>query len=162
MEMDPQHKRAALRAINYGLYVVTAKHGDQIGAAGVNWVTQASFEPPLVVVCIKEGTDTHDLAIAAGGFVVNVVGEDQIEVAKSFFRPTVVEDGKLNGFEFHPSPVTGAPHLVDLPYWFEATVEQTVHTGDHTIVIGRVVGAGVHDDSVTPLVLRSTGMSYGG
>ena len=160
--MDPQDKRTALRAINYGLYVVTAKHGDQVGAAGVNWVTQASFEPPLVVVCIKTGTETHDLALEAGGFVVNVVGEDQLDVAKSFFRPTVVEDGKLNGFDFHPAPHTGAPYLVDLPYWFEARVHTTVDTGDHTIIVGTVVGAGVHDEPLTPLVLRSTGMNYGG
>ncbi len=160
--MDPQDKRAALRAINYGLYVVTAKHGDQVAAAGVNWVTQASFEPPLVVVCIKTGTETHDLVLESGGFVVNVVGEDQLDVAKSFFRPTVVDDGKLNGFDFHPAPHTGAPYLVDLPYWFEARVHTTVDTGDHTIVVGTVVGAGVHDVPLTPLVLRSTGMNYGG
>ena len=162
MEMDPQQKRAALRAINYGLYIVTATHGGQTAAAGVNWVTQASFEPPLVVVCIKPGTETHDLALESGGFVVNVVGADQIDVAKSFFRPTVVEGDTLNGFTFHTSPVTGAPHLVDLPYWFEATVTDTVTTGDHTIIVGQVVGAGVHDDTVEPLVLRSTGMNYGG
>lgn len=160
--MDPQEKRAALRAINYGLYVVTATHEGRIGAAGVNWVTQASFEPPLVVVCIKNGTETHDLALASGGFVVNVVGEDQLDVAKSFFRPTEVDGDTVNGFTFHRGPHTGAPYLVDLPYWFEARVTDVVGTGDHTIIVGEVVGAGVHDESIAPLVLRSTGMNYGG
>jgi flavin reductase (DIM6/NTAB) family NADH-FMN oxidoreductase RutF len=48
MTLDPQAKKVALRAINYGLYVVTAKQGDELAAAGVNWLTQASFEPPLL------------------------------------------------------------------------------------------------------------------
>jgi flavin reductase (DIM6/NTAB) family NADH-FMN oxidoreductase RutF len=41
-------------------------------------------------------------------------------------------------------------------------VTHTFDTGDHTIIVGTVVGAGVHDETITPLVLRSTGMNYGG
>ena len=57
---------------------------------------------------------------------------------------------------------SGAPILVDLPYWFEARVTDTIARGDHTVFVAEVVGAGVHDEEMTPLVLRSTGMSYGG
>jgi hypothetical protein len=35
--MDPQSKKVALRAINYGLYVLTAIDGDDVGAAGMNY-----------------------------------------------------------------------------------------------------------------------------
>ena len=46
--MDPAAKKTALRMIPYGLYVLTAENADgQTAAATVNWVTQASFEPPL-------------------------------------------------------------------------------------------------------------------
>ena len=38
--MDAQAKKVALRAITYGLYVLTAIEGDEVGAAGVNWLTQ--------------------------------------------------------------------------------------------------------------------------
>ncbi|MEJ2579536.1 MAG: flavin reductase family protein [Kineosporiaceae bacterium] len=160
--MDAQAKRTALRAINYGLHIVTARDGDEYAAAGINWITQASFAPPLVVVGVKADSQTHDLVKRSGAFVVNVLGEDQLDVAKAFFRPTEVADGTLNGHPFTPAPQSGAPVLTDLPYWFEARVTDIVERGDHTVVIGEVVGAGVHDESVTPLVLRSTGMNYGG
>lgn len=160
--MDPKHKRTALRAINYGLYIVTSVHDGEYAAAGINWLTQASFDPPLVVAGIKADSETRSVVQRAGSFVVNVLGEDQADVAKAFFRPTVVEDGLLNGLPFRPAPTSGAPVLADLPYWFEARVTDTVDRGDHTIFVGEVVGAGVHDDSVVPLVLRSTGMNYGG
>lgn len=51
--MDPNAKKTTLRMIPYGLYVLTAASGDRVAAATVNWVTQASFEPPLVAVGVK-------------------------------------------------------------------------------------------------------------
>ena len=47
--MNDAHKKTALRMIPYGLYVLTAEASDgQVAAATVNWVTQASFSPPLI------------------------------------------------------------------------------------------------------------------
>jgi len=160
--MDPQAKKLALRAINYGLYVLTAADGDEIGAAGVNWLSQASFEPPLVMVGVKADSDTHPLVERTGAFAVSVLGEEQLDIGKAFFRTTTVEGDTLNGYRFERGPETGAPLLVDLPYWFEARVTDTIRRGDHTVFVGEVVGAGVRDESVVPLLLRSTGMNYGG
>ena len=45
--MDPNVKKTTLRMIPYGLYVLTAADkGGKVAAGTVNWVTQASFEPP--------------------------------------------------------------------------------------------------------------------
>lgn len=160
--MDPQAKKVALRAINYGLSVLTANDGDEYAAAGINWISQASFDPPLVMVALKTDSDSHALVERTGAFAVNVLGEDQLDVAKAFFRTTTVEGGTLNGYRFEPAPTTGAPLLTDLAYWFEARVTDTVERGDHTVFVAEVVDAGVRDDGVTPLSLRATGMSYGG
>ncbi len=162
MALDPQAKKIALRAINYGLYVVTARYGEELAAAGVNWLTQASFEPPLVVAAIKTGNDSHRLIEAGGAFAVNVLGRDQLEIGKAFFRTSVVEGDTINGYRFEPAPETGCPLIVDLPYWFECRVTDTVKRGDHTIFVGETVGAGVRDGTAVPLVLRDTGMNYGG
>jgi hypothetical protein len=43
--MDPQAKKVALRAINYGLYVLTAIDGADVGAAGVNWLRRPRSNP---------------------------------------------------------------------------------------------------------------------
>ncbi|HVX21037.1 MAG TPA: flavin reductase family protein [Acidimicrobiales bacterium] len=160
--MDAQAKKVALRSINYGLYVLTAIDGDEVGAAGVNWLTQASFEPPLIAVAVKSDNDTHRLIERTGKFAVNVLGEDQLDIGKAFFRSATLDGDTINGHRFEPGPETGAPLLVELPYWFEATVTDTVARGDHTVFVAEVVNAGVRDDSVTPLLLRATGMNYGG
>jgi flavin reductase (DIM6/NTAB) family NADH-FMN oxidoreductase RutF len=160
--MDPQEKKVALRAITYGLYVLTARDGDTYAAAGINWVTQTSFDPPLVAVGVKTDNDSHGLIQSTGKFAVNVLADDQIDVAKAFFRTTKVEDGKLNGYAFEDGPETGSPLLVDLPYWWECRVSDTVLGGDHTIFVGEVVNAGVRNAEALPLNLRATGMNYGG
>jgi flavin reductase (DIM6/NTAB) family NADH-FMN oxidoreductase RutF len=52
--------------------------------------------------------------------------------------------------------------LLETPYWFEATVTDTVKRGDHTVFVAEVVNAGVRDAKAAPMLLRSTGMNYGG
>jgi flavin reductase (DIM6/NTAB) family NADH-FMN oxidoreductase RutF len=162
MPLDPQAKKVALRAINYGLYVVTARSGDELAAAGVNWLSQASFEPPLVMVGVKTDNDSHRLIDATGVFAVNVLAHDQLEIGKAFFRTSTVEGDTINGYRFEPGPETGSPLIVDLPYWFECKVSDRVRRGDHTIFVGEAVSAGVRDETAVPLVLRDTGMNYGG
>jgi flavin reductase (DIM6/NTAB) family NADH-FMN oxidoreductase RutF len=162
MALDPQAKKVALRAINYGLYVLTAKDGDELAAAGVNWLTQASFEPPLVAAAVKSDNDSHRLIESTGVFAVNVLGKDQLDIGKAFFRTSKVEGETINGHRFEPGPETGCPLIVELPYWFECRVTDTIKRGDHTVFVAETVSAGVRDDSVVPLLLRDTGMNYGG
>ena len=100
--MDAQAKKVALRAITYGLYVLTAIEGDQAGAAGVNWLTQSSFAPPLIAAAVKADSDSHAIIERTGAFAVNVLGEDQLDIGKAFFRTTVVEGDTLNGYRFEP------------------------------------------------------------
>jgi flavin reductase (DIM6/NTAB) family NADH-FMN oxidoreductase RutF len=160
--VDPQDKKVALRAINYGLFVLTATDGSDYGAAGVNWLSQASFDPPLIMAAVKADSGTAEIVAKTGTFAVSVLGEDQLDIGKAFFRSTTVEGDKLNGHQFEKSPETGNPLLVELPYWFEARVTDTVARGDHTVFVAEVVGAGVRDANITPMLLRSTGMNYGG
>jgi flavin reductase (DIM6/NTAB) family NADH-FMN oxidoreductase RutF len=141
---------------------LTAKSGDELAAAGVNWLTQASFEPPLVAAGVKTDNDSHRLIEASGVFAVNVLGKDQLDIGKAFFRTSTVEGDTINGYRFEPGPETGCPLIVDLRYWFECRVTDTVKRGDHTLFVAETIGAGVRDDSVLPLLLRDTGMNYGG
>jgi flavin reductase (DIM6/NTAB) family NADH-FMN oxidoreductase RutF len=160
--MDAQAKKLALRSIQYGLQVLTSIDGEELAAAGVNWLTQASFDPPLVVVAVKNDNDSHAVIERSGVFAINVLAEDQLEIGKAFFRTTKVEGDTLNGYRYEPGPATGSPLLVDLPWWFECRVTDTVARGDHTVFVAEVLEAGVRDEAAVPLSLRATGMNYGG
>jgi len=160
--MDPQEKKVALRAITYGLYIMTAAQGNEYAGGGVNWLTQVSFEPPLVAAGVKVDSGLHALVDQCGLFAVNVLADDQLDVAKAFFRPTAVDGDRINDHKFERGVATDAPILEEVPYWFECRVTDTIKRGDHTVFVAEVIGAGVRDASRLPLNLRVTGMNYGG
>jgi flavin reductase (DIM6/NTAB) family NADH-FMN oxidoreductase RutF len=158
--MDPALKKRALRLLTYGLYVVTARHGDSCTAGTITWLSQCSFEPPLVMVGIQRKSSLHKVVAASHAFAVNVPGKNQKKLATHFFKTAEHSGNKLGGYEIEPG-ATGAPVLADVPAWFECRVVEEIRRGDHTIFIGEVVAAGVRRDE-EPLTLRDTGFSYGG
>jgi flavin reductase (DIM6/NTAB) family NADH-FMN oxidoreductase RutF len=139
--MDADAKKTALRMIPYGIYVLTADDGKgNVGAATVNWVTQGSFAPPLVVIGVKGDSGAHTVVKGTGKFVLNMLGKDQKGAAFTFFKPTTVADGKLSGMAYHKG-ATGVPILTDAPGAVECKVTAIVEQGDHHIVVGEVVEA---------------------
>lgn len=158
--MDSEARKRVLRQVTYGLYVVTTKHNEQVAAGTVNWATQGSFEPPLVVVCMKSDSGIATLSRESGIFNVNILGVGQKEVAAAFFKPSHLVGDTINGVRFKPGE-NGAPVLIDLPAAFECQVEEVVRKGDHDVVIGRVTA--VHEYvQVPPLAMAATGWYYGG
>ncbi len=160
--MDPEIRKRTLRLITYGLYVLTAADGEEIAAGTINWLSQASFNPPLVMVGVKRDSHLHALIERTGQFAVNILGAGQKEIAAAFFRPTQVSEGRLNGYPFERGPQTGAPLLLDLPAWFEARVTDAVRRGDHTVFVAEVIEAGLRDPDARPLEMWDTGWYYGG
>jgi flavin reductase (DIM6/NTAB) family NADH-FMN oxidoreductase RutF len=141
--MDADAKKIALRMIPYGIYVLTADDGKgNVGAATVNWVTQGSFAPPLVVIGVKADSGAHTVVKGTGKFALNMLGKDQKGAAFTFFKPAKVEDGKLSGQAFHAG-ANGAPILDAAIAAIECSVKQIVELGDHHIVVAEVTEAHV-------------------
>ncbi|HKN11466.1 MAG TPA: flavin reductase family protein [Pseudomonadota bacterium] len=139
--MNADAKKAVLRMIPYGIYVLTADDAKgNVAAATVNWVTQSAFAPALVVVGVKADSGTYKTVKAAQSFALNMLGKEQKNLAFTFFRPADVSDGKISGQSFRKGE-TGAPILVDVPGAIECRVTSIVEQGDHHIVVGEVVEA---------------------
>lgn len=141
--MDPATKKIALRMIPYGLYVLTAEGKDgQVAAATVNWVTQASFEPPLVMVGVKADSGAHAVIKESRAFALNVLGKGQQAMAFAFFKPAARDGNKISGEPFRRG-TTGSPILENTPAFVECKLTDTIERGDHSIMVGEVVDAGV-------------------
>ncbi|MBF6599147.1 MAG: flavin reductase [Dehalococcoidia bacterium] len=158
--MDEAAKKTALRMITYGLYVVTTKQGDEYSAATINWLTQVSFQPPLVALGMKADSTTRAHLGIGSAFAVNVLASGQKDVAFAFFKPTTVEGAKLSGYDFETG-AAGAPLLIDAPAWFECRVSDIVERGDHHVVVAEVTDAGRRREA-PPLTLAEVGVFYGG
>lgn len=167
--MDPTVKKTTLRMIPYGLYILTAENArGEVAAATVNWVTQASFEPPLVVVGVKADSNAHTLVQETHAFALNLLGKGQQSLAFTFFKPATKEGDRISG-EPYERGITGSPLLLHVPAAVECKVTDIVARGDHSVVVGEVVNAvlrqnpaGRPDDAILWLKELGEKVFYGG
>ncbi|MBE9181489.1 flavin reductase [Oculatella sp. LEGE 06141] len=158
--LDAQAKKTMLRKIPHGLYVCGVKDGDEVNGFTASWVMQASFEPPLVVACVKQDSGSHAMIKSSQVFALTVLEATQKEVAQKFFKPQRRVGNKFEDIEFYLGE-TGCPILSDSLGYVECQVLESVEKGDHTVFVGEVIAAGVHREG-EPLLLESTGWQYGG
>jgi len=143
----------ALRMIPYGIYVLPAKADGDVAAATVNWVTQTSFDPPLVAIGVKADSGAYATLKKSGSFALKFLGKGQQGAAFTFFKPAEVEDGKISG-ELYADGSTDAPVLASAPACVEFKVFEIVERGDHHIVVGEAVD--VHAEATIDGRLSST------
>ena len=167
--MDAQAKKTALRMIPYGLYVLTSESADgQVAAATINWVTQASFEPPLVAVGVKADSGAHEIIKETRRFGLNVLGKGQQDLAYTFFK-TLERDGNSIGGEQFSISKSGVPILANTIAFLECSLVDTLEKGDHSIFLGEVMDASVNcelsgraDDETLALGDLGEKVFYGG
>jgi flavin reductase (DIM6/NTAB) family NADH-FMN oxidoreductase RutF len=158
--MPSADSKRALRLLTYGLYIATARGPAGCAAGTITWLSQSSFDPPLLMAGIKRRGSLHRAIEAAGAFAVHIVGRSQKEMAVRFFRSTRATGDALHGYAFEDGR-TGAPVLLDPPAWLECRVLEEIRHGDHAIFVAEVVAGGVRRDE-HPLTLRDAGFRYGG
>lgn len=154
-------KKTMLRKIPHGLYVCGVKDGEEVNGFTASWVMQSSFEPPMVVTCIKNDSTSHAMVKASKVFSLSVLEDSQKQVAQNFFKPLRRTGNKFEDIEFYPGEETGCPIIKDSLGYVECQVVGAVEQGDHTVFVGEVIGAGEHREG-KPLLLEDTGWNYGG
>lgn len=158
--MDESAKKEALRLFTYGLYAVTCGDERKRNAFTANWISQVSFDPPLVVVSVENDSVSLPLIRTTGRFAVNVYGAEQRDLAGRLGKSYSKHPDKLEGLQWDVSE-TGCPVLLDTLAYVECDVESETPAGDSTLVLGRVVGAHMlrHEE---PLTMLAAGFKHAG
>jgi flavin reductase (DIM6/NTAB) family NADH-FMN oxidoreductase RutF len=159
--MDAALKKTVLRLFTYGLYAVTARHGDELSAMTVNWITQASFEPPMLALAVEHDSHSRRLIEASGAFAVNVYETGQRELAGRLGRTFAKHPEKAAEVSWKPGPATGSPVLDETLAWVECRVRGSLPAGDHIVFVAEVVEVGLNREG-TPLTLKEAGFKYAG
>jgi flavin reductase (DIM6/NTAB) family NADH-FMN oxidoreductase RutF len=122
---------------------------------------QSSFDPPLVVNCVKQDSGSHAMLKNSGVFAISFLESGQKEMAAKFFKPQRRVGNKFEDVESKLGEETGCPIILDSLGYIECKVVGQVEHGDHTVFVGEVIGAGIHREGA-PLRLEDTGWQYGG
>lgn len=158
--MDLEAKKKALRKIVHGVYVIGVGADGRQNAFTATWVTQVSFIPPLVVVGVRKDGISFQMIEKSKVFSINFLGKNQKPLAEHFLKPAHLGGDKLEGIRYRTGK-TGTPILEEAIAFVECEVRQIHAGGDHSLVVGEVVEAGVREDA-DPLALKETGWQYGG
>ena len=147
--IDRVVKRALGRLVE-GVQVVGAAHDGVTRAYTSHWVSQVSFEEPIVLASVSPKHDTHPLIAASGRFSVSILAGDQVEQGQYFSYP---------GRRFrHLAPEyleehEGLPVVRDAVAWFTCEVEHTItDRWDHDLFFARVVASGTGRVDEPPLL----------
>lgn len=144
------------RRLSTGVYVIGVASGGRRNAFTAAWLTQVSFDPLLLALSVNPGHASYPLLVDGGGFVVNVLRRDQLDLARAFGTRSGRETDKLAGIPWHPSP-SGAPVLDGAVAWLECRLEHRYPAGDHELGVARPVAGELLSPSAPPLLYTDTG-----
>lgn len=141
--------RQALASLAAGVSVLTTidAEGQKLGLTATA-VTALSADPPLILACLGGWSRALEPLSAGAPFIVHLLAAEQQPLAQHFATP---QPDKFAGLR-HTTAMGGCPRLSDALAWIECLPAQLVPAGDHTIVIGRVVGLQSAEGERDPLV----------
>ena len=84
--MDPEAKKKALRKIVHGVYVIGVRGDGKLNAFTATWVSQVSFEPPLVMIAVRKASISHQMIEQSKVFVINLLASGQKLLAQHLLK----------------------------------------------------------------------------
>ena len=160
--LDPEARKRLLRAFTYGLYWCSAEYAGERGIFTVNWVSQASFDPPVLMMSVEKASSTLPLIRDSGRFVIGPFRSDQRELAGDLGRPKARAGDKVSVYELETvSMEQGGFALRDSLGGLGCEVWSEADAGDSVVVIAEVVEAKVLGDG-EPLTMAAAGFRHFG
>src|SRR3954468_11966681 len=146
--------RNAIGMFASGVTIVTVglPDGEPHGMTA-NAVMSVSLDPPLLAVAIDNRAYTNGLVARERHFAVNVLSDDQTELANRFALRDARGPSLFEGVEHAPSTL-GDPLLAGSIGQFTCEVTGEHVEGDHTVWIGRAISFTRSSANGNPLVFH--------
>jgi flavin reductase (DIM6/NTAB) family NADH-FMN oxidoreductase RutF len=153
--LGPASYRHVVGRFATGITVVSTVYDGRRHGLTVNSFASLSLDPLLAMFACERDAALHDPLIRSGVWAVSVLAADQQPTAAYFATRERPGPDQFDGWPSRPGPVTGAPLLDGCLAWLELRTWATYDGGDHTIVVGEVVGMQAGADAPPLLYFRS-------
>ena len=121
---------AFVAELDYPMYVVTTRAGDDRAGCLVGFTTQTSIDPQRFLVCISKANATGRTVQTATHVAVHLLGQDKVHVARLFGEESEDWTSKFSRCEWHPGPYD-VPVLDAAAAWFVGEIAERFDVGDH-------------------------------
>lgn len=148
---SPSFLREVFGHFPSAVVVLAARAADtELGMVASTFVP-VSLAPPLVSVCVQNTSWTWNKLRELPSLGISLLGDAQEDVARALTARTA------DRFAGVPtvSAASGAMFISGTNVWIEASIDQLVAAGDHTLAILRVVDVEVHADGAPIVFHRS-------
>jgi flavorubredoxin/flavin reductase (DIM6/NTAB) family NADH-FMN oxidoreductase RutF len=151
----------AIGRLSGGLYIITAKKGENTGAMLASWVNQASFEPPGLTVAVAKDRAIESLMHVGDTFVLNILEENNYQnLMKHFLKRFPPGADRFAGVKTQTAQ-NGSPILADALAYLECEVVSRMECSDHWLVYSKVNSGRVSNpDGLTAVHHRKVGNYY--
>src|SRR3989440_1915773 len=95
--MDVNLKKQVLRTFTYGFYPVACANEGEVNIFTANWLTQVSFDPPLIAVSVENVSKSLPMILRSRIFTVNVLRSGGRELAGKLGKSALRQPDKLSG-----------------------------------------------------------------
>ncbi|MBV8927993.1 MAG: flavin reductase family protein [Mycobacteriaceae bacterium] len=116
--------------LDYPMFVVTARSGNEPAGCLVGFTSQVSIEPARFMVGLSKRNHTFRVAQGADHLAVHLLPRTHRELARLFGSETGDRINKFERCAWHSGP-HGVPVLDDAVGWFVGTVLARIDAGDH-------------------------------
>ena len=116
--------------LDYPMFVVTTTDGTARAGCLVGFTTQASIDPPRMLVCLSDKNHTYRVARGADLLAVHSVGADQHDLAELFGSETGDRTDKFTDVAWHEGPGR-VPVLEGCPSYLVGRILARWPLGDH-------------------------------
>ncbi|MBV9487281.1 MAG: flavin reductase [Frankiaceae bacterium] len=121
---------AVVDLLNYPMFVVTTRHGDERSGCLVGFASQVSINPRRFLVGLSNKNHTYRVAREAERLAVHVLDRDDRSLAELFGTQTGDEVDKFAACDWTDGP-EGVPVLSAAPAWFSGRILGHDRLGDH-------------------------------
>ena len=126
--------------LEYPMFIVTARAGDEPLGCLIGFATQASIDPPRFWACLSDKNRTFRVARQASALGVHFVPADADDLAQLFGGETGDEVDKFAQVEWHEGP-EGVPIVERCRNRFVGRILETLDAGDHDVFLLEPVAA---------------------
>ncbi len=151
----PEDFKSALGSWASGVTIVTTRDGELVYGITVSAFSSLSLDPTLILVCLADSNRLPRMIEKSKHFAVSILAEGQDAISNWFAvsgREPVPQFEEFGTIEHH----TGSPIIDGAIAHLDCVLERTIDGGDHTIAIGRVVGAAPNPER-KPLIFYRRG-----
>ncbi len=133
--------------MNYGLYIVSTKYGEQDAGCVINTATQVTAEPKRLMIAINKENHTTSLIEKSGLFTVVAFTQNaDMDLIGKFGFQTSKDVNKFEGFKYETDE-NGIKYITEkTAARFTCKVFSKIDVGTHYLFVGDVTNAQILSD----------------